>query len=91
MIAAMRYRLKIGSLLFLAATALVLSGAVFAAFRDPEGPNLVVIVALAAVLYLLCLAFYLSKLAPRLAGAGRIVVAIVFQVLLAAGAYLGMR
>ncbi len=87
----MQSKPKIVSLLILAATALALSRAVFAAFRDPEGPNLVVVIGLAAVIYLLCLAFYLSSAVRSLTGLSRLAAAIAVQIVVAIGVYVVMH
>lgn len=87
----MQSKPKIVSLLILATTALACSSAVLAGFRDPEGPNLLVTVGLAALIYLLCLAFYLSRFVPTIAGPGRVLAAIVVQIVVAVGAYVAGR
>jgi len=83
----MQSKPKIASLLILVAASLACSTAVLAAFRDPEGPNLLVTVGLAALIYLLCLAFYLSRFVPTIAGPVRVLAAIVVQIVVAVGVY----
>jgi hypothetical protein len=85
----MQFKSKTVPLLILALTAVVVSGAVFAFFRDQEGPNLVVVMGLAAILYLPCVAFYLSSAIRT--SLRRLVGTIVVQVLIAAGVYLALR
>jgi len=79
------------SLLILAVTAAGFSRGLFALFHDPEGPNLLVVAGLAAILYLASLAGYLSRLGPSLTGAGRCLAAIVIQLLVATGIYVALR
>lgn len=46
------------SLIVLGITSLVLSRTMFALFNDPEGPNLLIVVVMAGILYFLSLAVY---------------------------------
>ena len=87
----MRISPKSGPLLILAVGAVVCSRTMFAFFDDPEGPNLLVVTAMAAVIYLASLAAYLSKLYPSLTGFRRTAAAIVVQIVFAAALYLGLR
>jgi len=92
MILSMRTRGQKSSLLILAMTALACSRAMFALFDDPEGPNLLVVIGMAAVIYLLSSAVYLSKrLSRRLQGFKRSSAAIFIQIFVAAAFYLGLR
>lgn len=50
------------SLLILGLTAIVFSRAMFVFFNDPEGPNLLIVIVAAAIVYFLSLAAYLSNL-----------------------------
>jgi hypothetical protein len=83
--------LRNGILLVLAATALACSRAMFAFFDDPEGPNLLVVVVMAAVIYAVSLAAYLSKFFPSLAGFQRSAVAVFLQIFVATGFYVLLR
>lgn len=78
------------SLLMLAATALVCSRAVFFFFNDPEGPNLLIVTALAMVLYCVSVAAYLFG-PTKVKGVGRLLAAIGIQALLGAGLYFFMK
>jgi len=80
-----------GSLLILAITAVMCSRAMFAFFRDPEGPNLLVVTGMAAVIYLLASAVYLSNFFPSLTGYKRSSTTIFIQIFLAAGFYFCLR
>ena len=83
--------LRNGTLLVLAVTALACSRAMFAFFDDPEGPNLLVVVVMAAVIYVISLAAYLSKFLPSLAGLKRSAAAVFIQMFVATGSYLLLR
>jgi len=78
-------------LLILAVTAIACSRAMFAFFDDPEGPNLLVVIAMASVIYLVSTAAYLSRFFSSLSGMRRTLAAIIIQIVLAAGFYLGLR
>jgi hypothetical protein len=77
--------LRNGTLLVLAVTALACSRAMFAFFDDPEGPNLLVVVVMAAVIYVISLAAYLSNAFPSLTGFKRSTVAVFIQMFVATG------
>jgi hypothetical protein len=78
-------------LLILAITAVACSRIVFAFFHDPEGPNLLVVTGMAAVIYLISAAVYLSNFSPSLTGFKRSSAAICIQIFVATGFYLGLR
>ena len=82
---------KKSSLLILAITAVVCSRIMFAFFHDPEGPNLLVVVGMAAVIYLVSSAVYRSNIYPSLTGFKRSSATIFIQILVAAGFYLVLR
>jgi len=50
--------IKKSSLLILGITALVFSRTMFLFFNDPEGPNLLIVVVMAGIIYFLSLAVY---------------------------------
>lgn len=79
------------SLLILAITALACSRAMFAFFHDPEGPNLLVVIGTAAVIYFLTLIVYLSNFSPSLIGLKRTLVTIIVQMFVIPGFYLLLR
>jgi hypothetical protein len=68
----MHFNFKNRSLLVLAITALACSRAIFAFIDDPEGPNLLVVTTMAAVIYLISSAVYLSNVFPPLTGSKEI-------------------
>jgi hypothetical protein len=76
---------KRGSLLIMGITALICSRALFALFNDPEGPNLLVVVVMAAILYLASLAVFVFGV--PISGLKRLLIAVFIQVLLAAALY----
>ena len=82
---------KNSSLLILAITAVVCSRIMFAFFHDPEGPNLLVVTGMAAVIYLVSSAVYLSNIYPSLTGFKRSSAALLIQTFIATGFYLALR
>lgn len=74
------------SLIILGITAVLCSRVMFAFFNDPEGPNLLVVVVMAAVIYLPSLAAYLYY--PSATGLKKLLLAICFQIILTTGLYL---
>lgn len=87
----MHLNFRNGSLLVLAITALACSRMVFALFHDPKGPNLLVVTLLAALIYLISRATYLSNTWPSLTGLRRSAAAICIQICVAAAFYVGLR
>jgi hypothetical protein len=71
-------------LITLALTSLVLSRLVFFFFDDPEGPNLLIVVVLALILYFLSFVAY--SLLP-LTNPKKLLLAILIQALLVTGLY----
>ena len=63
----------------------------FAFINDPEGPNLLVVTVMAAVIYLSSLAIYLSNVYPSLIGFHRSLAAFFIQILVATCFYFGLR
>ena len=63
----------------------------FAFFHDPEGPNLLVVTGMAAVINLVSSAVYLSNIYPSHTGFKRGSATIFIQILVATGFYLGLR
>ena len=80
-----------GSLLLLAIAAFPCARAIFAFIAEPEGPNLLVVTGMAAILFVISAAGYLSNLFPSLTGFRRSVAAIIVQIIVAAGFALGLR
>jgi hypothetical protein len=87
----MHFDFKKSSLLILAITAVACSRMMFAFFHDPEGPNLLVVAGMAAVIYLMSSAVYLSNFSPSLTGLKRSSATIFIQIFIATGFYLGLR
>jgi hypothetical protein len=81
--------LKKTELLILGVTALVCSRAMFAFFNDPEGPNLLIVIVAAAIVYLLSLVAYVWT--PSATPAKRLLLAISTQIVLVAGAYFFLK
>lgn len=76
---------KNAPLLILGITAVVCSRAMFFFINDPEGPNLLVVLGAATIVYLLSLAAYAPGF--QITGPRRLVSAILIQILLVAGFY----
>lgn len=87
----MRINFKNCSLVILAITAFACSRMLFAFINDPDGPNLLVVTVMAAVIYLVSSAIYLSNLYPSLTGFSRSSAAIFMQMIVATCFYLGLR
>ena len=85
----MDFNSKKTSLLILGITSLVLSRALFALFNDPEGPNLLIVVGMAVILYGLSVAVYVFNSATI--GFKKLLLSIAVQVLLVAGFYLLLK
>jgi len=82
---------KSTSLLILAVTASACARLMLASFHDTEGPNLIVVAGLTAVLLLISAAAYLSNAFSSLTGSKRSAAAIVIQVVVAIGLFLALR
>ena len=74
------------SLLILGITALVCSRVMFAFFNDPEGPNLLVVMSTAIIIYFLSLPVYLYYPSTN-TSRKRLSLAIFIQIIIAAGFY----
>lgn len=81
----MYFKSKKISLLILAVTSLICSRAMFALFDDPEGPNLLIVVVMALVLYFVSLSAYSFKSSTT--GLKRLLLAIFIQAIIATGLY----
>ncbi len=85
----MYFKSKKVSLLILGITSIACSRVMFFFFNDPEGPNLLIVVVMAAIIYLVSVAAYIFyPPTPSLAGLKRILLAIVVQILIVTGLYL---
>lgn len=76
----MFFKSKRTSLIVLATTALICSRMLFFFFNDPEGPNLVVVIGLATLIYLLSLVAYVFS-RSKVEGFNRLLIAICVQIL----------
>ncbi len=84
----MYFKSKNISLIILGITAIVCSRALFMFFNDPEGPNLLVVIGMAGIIYFVSLALYASKMSfVSLVGLKRLLLAILVQVIITAGLY----
>lgn len=75
------------SLLLLIVISILCSRVLFFLFNDPEGPNLVVVIGAAAIMYFISLIAYLLNISDL----KRLVVAILIQVLLVIGFSIGLN
>jgi len=88
----MYFKSKKLSLVVLGITALVFSRALFLFFNDPEGPNLLVVVGTAVLVYGVSLVAYLfSFLASSRIILKRFLIGIFLQLLVVAGLYFGLK
>jgi hypothetical protein len=83
----MSFKSKKTSLLILAATAIVCSRLLFFFFNDPEGPNLLVVMGMAAIVYVVSLAAYVFKLSTL----GKLSLAIFIQIVAVTGLYASLH
>ena len=83
----MYFKSKKVSLLILFITSVLLSRLVFGAFNDPEGPNLLIVMVLAVILYFLSLAIRLPSSSTAFTGIKRLLLGILVQAVIAAGFY----
>lgn len=73
------------SSLLLGLTAIVCSRVLFVFFNDPEGPNLLIVAVLAAILYAASLVAY--RFAPVRTALSKLSMAVFIQILLVVGLY----
>jgi hypothetical protein len=85
----MSFQSKKSSLLVLGLTSLVFSRAMFALFNDPEGPNLLIVIGFAIILFLSSLAVY--SWAASASGIKRLMLSALVQAMIAGGAYLFLK
>ncbi len=81
----MNLKSKKTSLVILGITALVCSRILFSLFNDPEGPNLLVVIGMALILYFLSLVIYVRNFSVT--DSKKLFLAILIQVLLVTGFY----
>lgn len=85
----MNIKAKNTQLIILGVTALICSRTMLVLFNDPEGPNLVVVIGMAIILYSLSFTLYVPK--PRTAGTKKLICAILIQILAATTLYFFLR
>jgi hypothetical protein len=86
----MNLKSKKTSLVLLGIAAVLCSRTLFFFFNDPEGPNLVVVIGLAIVLYLVSFAAYVL-LSPKTNDFKRLSIALCMQILSVIGLYFCMK
>lgn len=79
----MNFKSKKISLLILGITAIMFSRAMFMFFNDPEGPNLLIVVVAAMIIYSLSLTAYLLNLSSH----KKLLLAIFIQILVVTASY----
>jgi hypothetical protein len=82
--------MKKTSLFILGVTALAFSRTMFAFFNDPEGPNLLIVVVAAAIVWAVSLVPYFYAGAKQ-QEFKKLLIGVFIQILLVAGAYLFLR
>ena len=82
----MYFKSKQMTFFILAITSIVLSRTMLLFINDPEGPNLLIVLGLAAVVYALSLAVYAFKL--KIMDLQRLLLAILIQILFLCSLYL---
>jgi hypothetical protein len=78
----MYFKSKKISLLLLGVTAIICSRVLFFLFNDPEGPNLLVVIGMAVIVYFLSLAVYVYYPSTKLTGFKRLLLVILIQILI---------
>ncbi len=81
----MYFKSKKTSLVILGVAALVCSRVLFALFNDPEGPNLLIVIVAAAVIFGVSLTIYTFKF--KITALQRLLLAVLIQILFVAVAY----
>ena len=79
------------SLPILGIISIVCSSAMLHLFNDPEGPNLLVIMGMALIVFVLSLASYAYHPSGKQAGHKRLLLAILIQISVTAGFYFCLR
>lgn len=78
--------------LILFITSLLCSRAMFSLFNDPEGPNLLIVVVMALIIYFLSLTIYLFKpLHLSFTGIKRLLLTVFIQIIIATVFYFGLN
>ncbi len=85
----MNFNSKKTSLIILGITSLLISRLMFAFFDDPEGPNLLVVFGMAAILYVLSLAKYLFN--SKTIGREKLLLTICIQIIIATVFYFFLK
>ncbi len=83
----MYFKSKKISLLILGFTAIVCSRTMFVSFDDPEGPNLLIIMVMAGIVYFVSLTAYLTNFS----GIKKLLLAILIQIVIVTTLYFCLR
>ncbi|MDB5266572.1 MAG: hypothetical protein JWN89_387 [Parcubacteria group bacterium] len=84
----MNFNSKKTSLLILGITSLACSRTMFSLFNDPEGPNLLIVVVMAMILYAVSFGVYVFG--PSQKGLQKLLLAIFSQIVVASAFYFGL-
>lgn len=87
----MHFDSKKTSLIILAVTSLLSSRAMFAFFDDPEGPNLLIVTVIAAIVYGLSFALYRFLPLTREYNLKRLLLTILIQIIIVTVFYFGLN
>ena len=87
----MYFKSKQVSLIILGVTALLVSRAMFAFIDDPEGPNLLIVTVLAAIVWLLSLGLYVRSHLVTITGLKRLLLAVLVQMMIVTALHLLLR
>lgn len=79
------------SLVILAITSILFSRALFSFFNDPEGPNLLIVTVMSAIVYALSLAAYKYLPVIKQDGAKKLSVLVLVQVIIVTVLYFCLR
>ena len=85
----MNFNSKKTSLILLGLTAAVCSRTLFSFFNDPEGPNLLVVMVMAVIVFLPSLALYVFN--SSITGFKKFWLALLIQIVLVAGLYFVLK
>ena len=83
----MYFKSKKNSLLILGITSVICSRTMFSFFNDPEGPNLLIVVVMAAIIYAVSWVVYVHYPPKNQVGFKRLLLGIFVQIILVTGLY----
>ncbi len=87
----MHFKSKKISLIILGITSIACSRAMFSFFNDPEGPNLLIVMVMAVIVYVLSLAVYLYFPSTKKDDLKKILLAISIQIIIVTSFYFCLK